>query len=71
MISALGTKFSYNLLQSDTLAEVDKKTKCHITGEDNFSGKKPGMILSDSVTDVEISQEPFLARALSLSAKNW
>lgn len=46
------------------LAEVDKKTKCHITGEDNAAGKKPGVILFDSVTDI-------LACALSLLAKNW
>lgn len=63
MISALETKCSCNLLQSDMLAEVDKKTKCHITGEDNAAGKKPGIILFDSVTDI-------LACALSLLAKN-
>jgi len=66
VISALGTKYSYNLLQSDTLT---KKTKCHYIGEDSSSGKKLGTILFDSVTNLEKSQESFLVCILSLSAK--
>lgn len=69
MISALGTKYSYSLLQCDTLAKVHINTKCHIIGEDNSSGKKPGTILFDSVTDLKTSRESFLACILSLSAK--
>lgn len=53
VISALRTYYSYNLLRSGTWAKVHIKTKCHIIGEDNSSGKKLGTVLSDSVTDLE------------------